>query len=152
MEQQHPEFELICAALESYLKSLTEACDDFVVEEVEQLIENAYEMLRQAEVLVKNHCPDPDCESGCKQQTSEHEDFTIECLSANFILNTDEGELSLELRSPAGDLMEVTEWVKCKAVEENGMTYYETGKGVPRLLRMLAAQISRKSKLAKEPG
>lgn len=148
---EHPEFELMCAALEEYEKSLAEACDDLIIEEIEQLIENAYEMLRQAEVLAKNHCPDPSCEGGCKSPPpSEHEDFTIECLSAHFVLNTDEGELSLELRDPQGELMEVTEWVKCKAVEENGMTYYLTGKGVPRLLRMLAAQISRKSKLAKE--
>ena len=147
---QHPDFEKLCDALDNYAKSLGERGDDFALEETEQLLENAYEMLRQAEVVVSNHCPDPSCEGQCQAQVSEHEDYTIDYLTANFVLNTDEGELSLELRSPDGELMEVTEWVKCRSSEEEGLIYYHTGKIVPKLLKMLATQILRKNKLAKE--
>lgn len=145
---EHPDFEMMCAALESYSKSLAERCDDMVVEETEQLVENAFEMLRQSEVLASNHCPDPECGNKCIDSVSEHEDFTLNYLTAHFVLNTDEGELCLELRDCEGGLMEVTEWIKCKATEENGLIYYSTGRVVPRLLKALASQIVRKSKLA----
>jgi hypothetical protein len=143
-----PEFDVICAALETFEQYLMANTVDGAEDLVIQFTENAFEMLRQAQAVVSGVCPV--CEGECLAQSHSEESETIDVLNAQFELDTDEGQLRLNLHQEDGSLMEVTEWVRCTPKEENGMVYYDFSIATSKVLRLLAAQLDRKRKMAKQ--